>query len=191
MPPEFSCAVIMASWSGLRSGELFAVARRHVDLEAGTVTVERALERVPGKPVGFGKTKTDASQRTVNLPGFVVEALRAHLEAYVPENPDALLFTMPDGSPVKTWRTSFLLKRARAVIGRNDLTWHDLRHTGATLAYTVGASVPDVRDRLGQSTMRAASLYAHSASNSDRVIADRLDEAYGSAGSGIPQLRAV
>jgi integrase len=191
MPPEFACAVLMAAWSGLRSGELFALARRHVDLSAGTVNVERSLERVPGKPVTFGKTKTEASDRTVNLPGFVVESLREHLTTHVEDSPDALLFTMPDGKPVKTWRTSFLLRRARAVIGRPDLTWHDLRHTGSTLAYAVGASVPDVRDRLGHSTMRAASLYAHSASNSDRVLADRLNDAYASALERVPRLRAL
>lgn len=75
----------------MRYGELLALARRHVDLDAGTVRVERALEQVPGQPIGFGKTKTDKSRRVVHLPAFVVDTLGAH----VAEHADALLFPMP------------------------------------------------------------------------------------------------
>jgi integrase len=76
------------------------------------------------------------------------------------------------------------------VIGRDDLHWHDLRHTGATLAYRAGASVPEVQARLGHTTMRAAQIYAHAADDSDRVLADRLDAMYRPA-EGAPRLRAV
>jgi len=48
MPPRYAAAVTLAAWSGLRYRELFALARHHVDLDAGTVRVERALEQVPG-----------------------------------------------------------------------------------------------------------------------------------------------
>lgn len=79
---------------------------------------------------------------------------------------------------------------ARAAVGRPDLTWHDLRHTGATLAYRAGASVPEVQRRLGHTTMRAAQTYAHAADDSDRIVAARLDELY--AGHAVaPRLRAV
>ena len=189
MPPELAAAVIVAAWSGLRYGEQFALARRHVDLESGTVRVERALVCVPGQPIEFGKTKTAKSNRLVHLPGFVVEALRAHLDQHVAPEPEALIFSQL-GAPVSSLRLSFAFRRARVVIGRDDLTWHDLRHTGATLAYKAGASVPEVQARLGHSTMRAASIYAHSADDSDRVLADRLDALY-AANQNAPHLRAV
>lgn len=92
MPPQYPAAVTLAAWSGLRFGELFALARRHVDLDAGTVRVERALEQVPGKPITFGKPKTDKSRRLVHLPGFVLAALREHMAEHVEAAPDALLF---------------------------------------------------------------------------------------------------
>lgn len=175
MPPHLSAAVILAAWSGLRYGELFALARRHVELAAHRVSVERSLERLPGRPIGFGRTKTAKSARRVALPRFVVDVLRAHLEQHVPDSPDALLFTGATGRPIASSRLSVLFKRAATAIDRPELHWHDLRHTGASLAFRAGASVPDVQARLGHTTMRAAQLYAHTVSDADAILAERLN----------------
>jgi integrase len=191
MPTELAAAVTLAAWSGLRYGELFALARKHVDLDAGTVRVERALVCLSGRPITFGRTKTTKSNRTVHLPRFVLDALTAHLALHTAAKADALVFSMPNGSPVTNLRLSFLFRRARSVIGRDELTWHDLRHTGATLAYRAGASVPEVQARLGHSTMRAAMIYAHTVDDSDRVIAERLDAMFSGDSAGQPRLRAV
>lgn len=190
MPRRLAAAVQLAAWSGLRAGELFALARRHVDLERSTVTVERALTDVrAGAPV-FGTPKTVKSRRTVTLPEFVMATLAEHLAEFTGAGPDALVFTLEDGAPVSTGRRTILFGRARRAIGRDDLTWHDLRHTGATLAYRAGASVPEVQRRLGHTTMRAAQTYAHAADDSDRVLADRLNALYADA-STAPKLRAL
>jgi integrase len=190
MPRNMAAAVTLAAWSGLRYGELFALARRHVDLEAGTLRVERALVAVHGRPIEYGPTKTSKSNRLVNLPAFVVAHLTQHLAEHVPKSRDALLFSMSDGTPVTSLRLSFLFRRARRVIDRPELTWHDLRHTGATLAYRAGASVPEVQARLGHTTMRAALIYAHTADDSDKVLAERLDALYAPK-TATPHLRAV
>lgn len=175
MPEHLSAAVTLAAWSGLRYGELFALARRHIDLDAERLVVERSLERRSGQPIGFGRTKTERSRRRVALPRFVVDELREHLLRHVPDSPDALLFTTSTGRPIPSSRLSVLFRRATTAIGRSDLRWHDLRHTGATLAFRAGASVPDVQARLGHTTMRAAQLYAHTASDADAILAQRLN----------------
>ncbi len=190
MPARYAAAVWLAAWSGLRYGELFALAREHVDVEARTVRVERALVNVPGQPVAFGQPKTRKSVRTVRIPATVAQLIAAHLAEYVPDAPGALVFALPDGRPVANVRVSAWFRKARAVIGRDDLTWHDLRHTGAMFAYRAGASVPAVQARLGHTTMRAAMIYAHAADDSDAVLADAL-EPYAAAAAGVPKLRAV
>ncbi|MCW3158630.1 tyrosine-type recombinase/integrase [Micropruina sonneratiae] len=58
--------------------------------------------------------------------------------------------------------------------GRDDLRWHDLRHTGATLAAQVGATTAELQARLGHSTTVAAQLYQHAAKDRDRLISERL-----------------
>lgn len=176
MPPHLRAAVVVAAWSGLRFGELFALARRHVDMKAGTLRVERALD--PDGTDTFGPTKTTGSVRTVALPGFVMDVLADHLRRFTGPGPDALVFATRSGLPIASTNMGVMFGRARAAIGRDDLTWHDLRHTGATLAYRAGASVKDVQRRLGHTTARAAMIYAHAADDSDKILAERLDQAY-------------
>ncbi|MEA4944528.1 MAG: tyrosine-type recombinase/integrase [Propionicimonas sp.] len=175
MPANLRAAVWLAAWSGLRRGELLGLARRHVDLEAGSVRVERTLDRAGT----LGPTKTRASVRTVYLPAFVVEHLANHMETFTKAEPDALVFTNAAGGPVYASHLLYAFQRARLAIGRPGLTWHDLRHTGATLAYQAGGSVRDVQRRLGHATVRAAMIYAHAADDSDRHLAGRLNAAFG------------
>ncbi len=174
MPPHLSAAVHLAAWSGLRRGELLGLARQHVDLDAGTVRVIRAL----GADRKIGTVKTRSSARLVYLPRPIVEHLADHLDRYTDADPDALVFTNTRGGPVYPPNLLAAFSRARQAIGRPNLTWHDLRHTGATLAYSAGASVRDVQDRLGHTTNRAASIYAHAADDSGRRIADALAAKY-------------
>lgn len=171
MPARLAAAVWLAAWSGLRQGELLGLTRRMVDLAAGSVRVEHAL----GRDGQLHRPKTRQSVRTVYLPGFVTERLAAHMDAYTAADPDALVFTNTQGRPVYASHLVKVFARARARIDRPNLTWHDLRHTGATLAYQAGGSVRDVQGRLGHATARAAMIYAHRADDSDRHLAARLN----------------
>ncbi|MTB88443.1 tyrosine-type recombinase/integrase [Aeromicrobium senzhongii] len=174
MPDHLSAAVHVAAWSGLRAGELFALAREHVDIDAGTVRVTRALVELDGQPITFGPPKTTSSLRTVALPPHVVPILAEHLDTHTAPGPDALVFTDIDGSPLSTDRRTDLFRRARQTIGRPDLRWHDLRHTGATLAAQAGATTRELQHRFGHSTYVASMRYQHASAERDREIADRL-----------------
>jgi integrase len=181
MPERYNAAVHLAAWSGLRAGELFGLARRHVDLDAGTVRVERAVTYMPGHPPVLGLTKTESSKRTVHLPPHVVEILSAHLDRYTDSEPEALVFTDPGGRIVPREARKVPFWRARASIGRPDLRWHDLRHTGATLAAQAGATMAELQHRLGHSTAAAAMIYQHHSDDRDRALARRLGSLVGSA----------
>ncbi|WP_130335608.1 tyrosine-type recombinase/integrase [Micromonospora kangleipakensis] len=58
----------------------------------------------------------------------------------------------------------------------DDLTFHDLRHTGQTLAAQTGATLADLMKRLGHSSMAAARRYLHAVDGRDREIAKALSE---------------
>lgn len=184
-PRRYAAAVTLAAWSGLRAGELFALTRRHVDLVAGTVRVERALIEVPGEPLAFGPTKSEAGRRTVHLPRIAVAAIAEHLAEFTGPAADALVFTTGQGNPVRGARRTSMFHRARAAAGRPDLRWHDLRHTGATLAADTGASLKALQRRMGHSTVRAALIYQHAGDAADAQIARRLDELTGT-GNVVP-----
>ncbi|MCM0673915.1 tyrosine-type recombinase/integrase [Micromonospora phytophila] len=65
----------------------------------------------------------------------------------------------------------------------DDLTFHDLRHTGQTLAAQTGATLADLMKRLGHSSMTATRRYLHAIDGRDREIARALSElaAHGNA----------
>jgi hypothetical protein len=72
--------------------------RSRVDLLRGTVTVVEIVVEVQGV-LHMGSPKTRASRRTVGLPRFVAEELAAHLAD--PGDPEAFVFTAPQGGPLR------------------------------------------------------------------------------------------
>ncbi len=175
MPERYRAAVVVSFLSGLRAGELFALQRKHVDLAAGTVRVEQSLSR-PGTGGGrFSSTKSRAGVRTVALPTAAVEALADHMARFTPAGRDALVFGTSNGRPLTGGHRTTMFHRARRAIGRDDLTWHDLRHSAMTLVALTGATLPELMQRAGHSTPRAALHYQHAADDAQRRIAERLD----------------
>ena len=72
-----------------------------------------------------------------------------------------------------------MFARARRVIGRDDPTWPDQRHSSMTLAASTGATLPELMQRAGHASARAALHYQHAAEGAERRIADRLDGVLG------------
>ena len=68
-------------------------------------------------------------------------------------------------------------------LGVPGLHFHDLRHTGNTLA-APGASLADLKARMGHDSARAAMIYQHATAAADRAIADALDRQIGASGQG-------
>jgi integrase len=61
----------------------------------------------------------------------------------------------------------------------NEFKFHDLRHTGSTLAAQSGATMADLMLRLGHSTEVAARRYLHTVEGRDREIAVALSRLAG------------
>jgi hypothetical protein len=69
---------------------------------------------------------------------------------------------------------------AREKAGRPDLRFHDLRHTGATLAAMTGnVTLAELMARLGHATPAAAMRYQHAAAGRDEQIAEALSKIAG------------
>lgn len=173
MPPRLRASVIISAWCALRYGELAELRRKDIDVKRKLIRVRRAVTFPPGGPV-VGPPKSDAGVRDVSIPPHIWPVVEEHLKDYVRPAPDALLF--PSEGRGHIWHSGMnnYFSKARAAAGREDLKWHDLRHTGATLAAQVGATTAELQARLGHSTSVAAQLYQHAAKDRDRQIAERL-----------------
>jgi hypothetical protein len=60
-------------------------------------------------------------------------------------------------------------------LGVPNLHFHDLRHTGNTLAADLRVSTRNLMARVGHDNERAALRYQHQSSKADRAIADGLE----------------
>ena len=65
--------------------------------------------------------------------------------------------------------------KARATINREDLHFHDLRHTGLTLAAATGATTAELMRRAGHASPDAALRYQHATLERDFLLASKLD----------------
>ena len=175
VPDPYRALILTAGFTGLRQGELFGLRRRDVDLLHGTITVRRKRLRLASGQIIEDDPKTEAGRRTVALPTPLVAELDRHLSGMTDPQPEAYVFTTPQGDPLE--RSNFrnrVWAPATAATGVDGLRFHDLRHTAGTLAARTGATTKELMARLGHSSPRAAMVYQHAADDRDRLIAERL-----------------
>jgi integrase len=174
---------------------------RDEDGEAfGWVHVRRAVvvartgetERGRRTTAVIGRPKTEAGVRTVSIPAMLLPVVREHLLRHAAPGEDGLLFPSERDPAVHLSETTLngreaVLRKdgtvarvgcgwreAKRRAGRSDLTLHDLRHTGASLAGEEGASMAESMYRLGHSTPAMAMRYQHSRRERDRDLGRRL-----------------
>lgn len=194
MPERFQAMTCLAAWCAMRFGELVELRRKdlEINLEAdyGIVRIRRGAARTKGKTI-YGSPKSMAGVRDVQIPPHLLPMLQGHLDNFVDESPAALLFGARDG---KTLHPSSLhgsleyadekgrvhpawgFYKARNRAGRDDLRWHDLRHTGAVYAAIEGATLAELMGRLGHSSPAAAMRYQHVAKGRDMELARKLSK---------------
>jgi integrase len=176
MPERYRLMILLASWCALRFGELTELRRGDVDLSHARLRVTRGVTWIDGKPT-IGAPKSAAGIRDVAIPPHLMPAVRQHLQDHVGWGRDALLFSTGRGEQIgrggafqKHW------ERARKAAGRDDLRFHDLRHTGAVMAAQSGATIAELMGRLGHTTPAMAIRYQHVAHGRDDEIARRMSE---------------
>jgi integrase len=106
MPDKrYRMLVLLAAIASLRFGEVTALRRMDVDLDLGSVRVERQLLEITGEGLVEGPVKSAAGRRHVAIPRELVDLPREHMDEYVGKLPDAYLFTTPADRPIR--RSSF------------------------------------------------------------------------------------
>ena len=183
---------VLSLTCGLRIGESLGLKWSDIDLETGTLRVNRQLQRMrkEGDKSGtlvFSEPK-NASRRTIDLPQRAIEALRNHRKTQLEEKLRAssyedsgFVFATSKGTPLDAQNIvnrhfKPLLKRT----GLPDKRWHDLRHTCATLLLGRGVHPKLVQHLLGHASITITlDLYSHWIPSMGRHAADGMDEALG------------
>jgi len=183
--PRYRALILLSVFGTLRWGEVSGLRRRDLAPDGSWVRVAGALVELRGKGLVYGPPKARASLRTNALPEAIRPVIVEHLAKYVKNSSDAWVFTGDRGNPIRSGNRNLLTgwKEAVAAIGRPGLHFHDLRHTGNTLAAQTYVSTKDLMARMGQDSSRAALIYQHASRQVDQTIADKLSALIKSADS--------
>lgn len=153
-------AAIALGLNGLRIGEVLGMSADRIDIEAGTVTVDRQLQRIGGQLVLT--TPKSEKTRTIKLPDVVAVELRRHLRDHQGEG---LLFRGVRGTPMmrrdqlyaSAWRPAL---RA-AGLAEDRFVFHSLRHFCASSLLAEGAPITAVAGHLGDTVETVNRVYVH------------------------------
>ena len=189
--PRYRTLVYMATYTTLRFGELFGLRRRDVDLDARTISVVEQVGHLATGELIVGPPKTAAGRRVVSVPESLVGEIAIHLATYVAEDPAAYVFRGAKGAVPRNSNWSAMWRTVTRSVGIVGLHFHDLRHTGNTLAASTGASTKELMARMGHASPRAALIYQHATREREDAIAAGLDAMIRSRGRGAPLRREL
>jgi integrase len=181
---------VLAVHTGMRRGELLGLKGSDVDLDSATIRVRRTLTRTDnGRRLALGEPKTKKSRRTVRLTQRAVEALRSHRARQAEEKlrvgslyqDQGLMFAGEGGgliNPSNLRQRSFIPLLNRA--GLPKITFHDLRHTCASLLFQRNVHPKFVQELLGHASVAITlDTYSHMLPGMGGEAADAMGEALG------------
>ena len=140
--PYLYCIVLIALTTGARQGEILSLEWKHIDFESKYAYLK---ETKNGRP------------RSISLSEPVLQELKRLYEHRQPHK--TLVFASRSAfgqiDIKKSWQEA--LKRARI----NDCCFHDMRHSFATYAASLGASNLELATAMGHRTLEMLQRYTH------------------------------
>ena len=174
--------------TGVRRGEAMALRWRDLDLEAGTVTIRHAMQRLTGRGVVVTPTKRHRSDRAIPLDNVTVRLLRRQREWQAEQrilfesgyHDEDFVFCWNDGRPRDP---NTVLKEFQRIARRARLahvTVYELRQAHASEMARQGAEAKVIQERLGHANVHITlDTYVHLMPGRHREVAERVGAAFG------------
>lgn len=164
-----------AFYSGLRLGELRALAREDVDLAGWKINVRHGFDQYEG----LQDPKSRAGERATPIPSV----LRPHLIRACENVKSGLLFADRAGWPFTSQALQRRADKAWKDHGVERVTLHDCRHTFASLMIAAGVNPKAIQRFMGHSSIQVTyDIYGHlmpGAEDEASVLLDAyLEQAY-------------
>jgi integrase len=163
--------------SGMRLGELLALAWKDIDWSHRFIRVRRSFRR--GR---FDGPKTDRDRR-VDMSDQLVEALQGLLKARKRQalkegtggEPPMTIFHR-QGRPMNQEYVRLLFKHILKRAGIRQIRFHDIRHTYASQLLSQGLSPVYIKEQLGHHSIQiTVDIYGHLIPNSNQGAVNLLD----------------
>lgn len=157
-------------FGGVRLGELLALTKNDIDFDHNTIHITKSYQKLHGVEI-ISAPKTPSSIRTVDLPQKIMDLLQDYLNRLPPDfPPDKRIFFLLGknnlGRP---------LKSTARLAGVPEICIHDLRHSHASLLYSLSIPAKEASIRLGHAKIQTTlDVYTH-ISHAGQAIATQLD----------------
>ncbi len=181
--------------TGLRQAELLGLRWRDIDLNTLSISVSRALYKRRGI-CQFKEPKTAHSRRRVAMTSklaLFLKEYRAERESLYwqlgkPLTLDDLVFASLEGKPLDPSMLSHEFARIAKEAGLQNVRFHDLRHTFASLMLLRGAKPKVISEALGHSSVAfTMDVYSHIIEGMQSDAMALLDEVVPAGGNGVFQ----
>jgi integrase len=165
-----------ALFTGMRRSELLGLKWSDIDLKTRQIAVRRTLKRDKKGAIYITDNKTKGSKRTIKLTPTNEEVLNQLWETSKNRGKDDSVFAINGQPPrpqsiTRAWQTG--CKKA----GVTMITFHDARHTHATLLLKAGVHPKVVQERLGHSSISMTlDTYSHVVPGMQEAAATKFDE---------------
>lgn len=187
-PLMYMTMIYLAIDIGLREGELTGLKWEDINFDTCEININKQRHYITGYGNIEGKPKTEAGVRTVTASKTVISLLKEYKKQ---QNENRLkfgtawqngkyVFLHEDGSPISTqlpykWFTKFLNR-----YNLPKITFHQLRHTNASLLISSGEDIVTVSGRLGHADKNVTlNTYSHIIKSKEAQVANKMDEFYG------------
>lgn len=190
---EFEDAIFVTMFTGMRESEVVGLTWDCIDFDEGTIRIYRqySVERTidGSKPQYKFHTLKNNRARIVMPPSQVMDVLtevkrkQEENRNNIPGgwmNRENFVFTNQIGDHLHTATLYNHLKRIVRSIGMDDVRFHDLRHTYATLAIENGCDMKTLSDSLGHATTAfTMDVYGHVTKQMKRKNAQQMERFLG------------
>lgn len=193
-PLKYKAIVYVVIYCGLRLGELADLEWSDIDFDNKTLSITKQLQYVPGKGIyEVDGAKTSSGNRTISVSPSVLELLKEYKQWQLEEKDkwgdkwveNDKLFTQDNGEPTFPGTPSSWFRK---FIRRNNLpplTFHQIRHTNASLLISQGVDISTVSKRLGHADKSITlKIYAHAIKEYDTTASEKLDDLLGKKNRG-------
>ncbi|ODJ70244.1 site-specific integrase [Brochothrix thermosphacta] len=172
------------AFTGMRKGEALALNWQDINFKENTIRINKTLSKGLGKRMVIQSPKTKTSIRTLSLDPQTVNVLKTwrkkQKEFYFMQGINTLktsqlVFSNKENNYLDSRFSVYLMNSIAKKHNLKRITTHGLRHTHCSLLFESGASLQDVKERLGHSDIQTTmNIYTHVTEKAKENTADKF-----------------